>query len=73
MSDDGGHLLCVQMPFVEADRTVQPDGVVQAQRGNRSVIDGLGMVSKRHVDQQVVTCVGEHGAVKGGAIADVAR
>ena len=32
MPGDGNHLLCVEMPFVEAGGTVEPDGMVQAQR-----------------------------------------
>ena len=36
MAGDRHRLLGVQVPFIEADRTVQPDGVVQAHGGERT-------------------------------------
>ena len=71
LADDGADSWANHL--FEADWTVQPDGVVQAHRRDRGVVDRFGMVAKGHVEHQVVTRVREHRAVQRGVVIDLSR
>ena len=66
-------LLGVEVPAVEADRAVEPQRVIEAERRERRVRDLLRVRAEGHVEQEVVARVREQRGVQQRVVTDVAR
>src|SRR6266542_4833233 len=73
MAREGDRLLSVEMPGVEADRSVEPDGMVQAEPGERRGPVAVRVGAERHVEEEVVARVREQRAMQERVVPDVAR